>query len=282
MLQTAENQNAIPKMLIADDDPAIVRLLADRCAKMGFAVEIATNGVQALIKANRSLPDILVIDINMPEADGLSVCTRLLDPAKNSFDVVVVTGSRDSEMVKRCESMGAFYAHKGPNFWSVLASALIEIFPNMADKIKEQTLPLHGEIQNRPRVLLVDDDPEMEKIFASRLGKVGVELLFATDAIQGYRIACKAEPSVIITDYFMPKGDAFYLLWRLRTTPSTVNIPVVVLSGKSLDESTVQNLKREICGHPGAVQIFKKSFDTQEIFVALQKFCGFEKYHLEA
>ncbi len=62
-----------PKMLIADDDPLIVMALADRCARMGFEIETATNGLQAMIKASRSKPDILVIDVNMPEADGLSV-----------------------------------------------------------------------------------------------------------------------------------------------------------------------------------------------------------------
>jgi DNA-binding response OmpR family regulator len=41
-----------PKMLIADDDPSIVRLLADRCASVGFEVDTATNGIQALINAD--------------------------------------------------------------------------------------------------------------------------------------------------------------------------------------------------------------------------------------
>ena len=70
-------------MLIADDDPAIVKMLAARCAGMGFEVETATNGLQALIKANRSHPDIMIIDVNMPEADGLTVCARLLDRPGN-------------------------------------------------------------------------------------------------------------------------------------------------------------------------------------------------------
>src|ERR1700736_5038822 len=96
-----------PKMLIADDDPAIVRLLAERCTSLGFEVETASNGVQALIKANRSHPDIMVIDVNMPEADGLTVCARLLDPSKKPLDVVVVTGSRETETFARCEGCGA-------------------------------------------------------------------------------------------------------------------------------------------------------------------------------
>src|SRR5450432_1855270 len=63
-----------PKMLIADDDPLIVRLLADHCTRMGFDVDTACNGIQAFLRICRTKPDILVIDINMPEVDGLSVC----------------------------------------------------------------------------------------------------------------------------------------------------------------------------------------------------------------
>ena len=70
MMNTSEASDKAPRMLIADDDPAIVRLLADRCASMGFEVETATNGIQALVKANRNRPDVLIVDFNMPEADG--------------------------------------------------------------------------------------------------------------------------------------------------------------------------------------------------------------------
>src|SRR5580700_3218327 len=68
-----------PKALIADDDPAIVSLLADRLAKMGFSVDTATNGIQLLFKARRTHPDVIVVDVNMPELDGLEACLRLLE-----------------------------------------------------------------------------------------------------------------------------------------------------------------------------------------------------------
>jgi CheY-like chemotaxis protein len=97
--------------------------------------------------------------------------------------------------------------------------------------------------------------------------------------VQGFRAACKDKPSVIITDNYMPNGDAQYLLYRLRSSPLTENIPVFVISARRLSELTEQTLKRPICGRPGAVQIFMKSFDNDELFNALKKFCGFEKYH---
>jgi CheY-like chemotaxis protein len=277
MTETLELPQKPLRMLVADDDPSVVRLLADRCARMGFEVETATNGVQALIKANRSHPDVMVIDVNMPEADGLTVCARLLDPSRRSLNVIVVTGSREAETVERCEGFGACYIRKGPGFWNGLGDALTELFPSMAGRIMGlQELPTGAELRERPRVLVIDDDFTIMKFLSTRLDKCGVELLFASDIAQGYRTAYREMPSVIISDYFLPNGGVPYLLSRLRTTPATQNIPVFVLTGRALDEITQQSLMREVCGKPGVAQIFVKAFDTDELFAALQKLCAFE------
>jgi CheY-like chemotaxis protein len=267
-----------PKMLIADDDPSIVRLLANRCARMGFEVETAANGIQALLKAKRSKPDILIIDVNMPEVDGLSVCAHLLDPARRALDVIVVTGDQNAETLERCEGFGAFYTRKGPHFWTSLTSALVELFPGQEGKIRQPGMrSADTEIRTRPRVLVVDDDAEVGTFLASRLRKRGVDTLLASDATQGYRMACRDEPSVIISDYFMPDGDARYFLSRLRSNPATANIPFIVLSGGHFDELTEQSLMQGSFGHAGAAHVFRKSFDTSELFEALENFCGFEK-----
>lgn len=263
------------KMLIVDDDPSIVRVLADRCSRIGFDVETATNGIQAVIKANRAKPDVLVIDVNMPEVDGLSVCAHLLQPHRESLHVVIVTGSRNPETVERCERVGAFYAHKGVDFWRELEFALAAIYPELEERMERSGMRPQVGVRNRPRVLLVDDDPEVTEFLTSRLENRGVDILCASDALQGYRIACREEPTVIVADYFMPDGDALYLLSRLRMTHETEKLPVIVLSGRDLGEATMRALTRDIGGHPGAAQILKKSSDTTELFAALQKFCGF-------
>jgi CheY-like chemotaxis protein len=268
---------AAPRLLIADDDPSIVRLLADHFARMGFNVETASNGVQALLKASRFKPDVLVVDVNMPEVDGLSVCAHVLSPDRPPVNVIVITGSRDPDTLERCEGFGAQYARKGPEFWDDLEAALIEFHPRMAQGIRLAGRQAAGPpIRKRPRVLLVDDDDNVNRLLASRLQKCGIDMIYAEDAPQGLRMACRDEPVVIITDYFMPDGDAQYLLTRLRTTEATANIPVIVMSGRQLNDMTVQNLKREICGHPGAAHILRKSGDNFPLFETLRKYCGFE------
>lgn len=101
-----------PLILIADDDPAIVRLLADRCSLMGFEVETASNGTQALRRVRQGGVDTLIIDVQMPDLDGLSISAYLLEYSRRPLHVIVVTGRRDAETVGTCDSMGAFYVRK--------------------------------------------------------------------------------------------------------------------------------------------------------------------------
>jgi CheY-like chemotaxis protein len=267
---------AAPKMLIADDDPAILRLLADHCARLGFHVDTASNGMQAILKASRTEPEIVVIDVNMPEVDGLSVCAHLLD--RSPVNAIVITGSRNLDTLERCDGFGARYIRKGPGFWDDLEAALAEFHPRMAESIRHcSSVVTAPAVRKRPRVLLVDDDDNVNRFLTSRLEKCGLEVRYASDAQQAYRMACKDEPAVIVTDYFMPNGDAEHLLRRLRTTAATAKIPVIVLTGKTLHVATEQNLKREIRGNPGVADILRKSENTEPLFSALQKFCGFER-----
>ena len=121
-----------PSVLIADDDPAVVSFLGSRCQKAGFRVSTACDGMEMLTKARQIHPDVLIVDVNMPELDGISASCRLLDPSSRPVEVIVVTGSSSRETVERCESLGMFYSRKGPDLWKQIADALIEIYPSMS------------------------------------------------------------------------------------------------------------------------------------------------------
>ena len=270
-----ERHDGPPKVLIADDDPAVLKLLATRCAKLGFHVETAANGMQLLVKARHNQPDVLIVDVNMPTLDGLSVCTRLLEPGHKPVEVIVISSAGDAEMPERCDSLGAFFGRKGPDFWKCVETALAEIYPNLVPRIAQLPTADATSLRQRPLVLVVDDDPAIFAFLSSRLEKYGIDTIYAKDATQACRIAGKQRPSVIIADHFMPDGDAQYMLCRLRAAAETAGIPVIVISGRKLSELDEQSLKREICGSPGAVHVFRKSFDTHELFRALERFCSF-------
>jgi CheY-like chemotaxis protein len=275
MSESWSSQGA-PKILIADDDPCVLSLVADRCARMGFDVETASNGLQVLIKAGEQPPDILVIDVHMPEVDGLSALAYLRDIAKKPIHVMVVTGSPGLKIAERCEGFDVSCIHKGQNFWAEFETGLAMLYPKQAAAIaRSGNGSASLEVKIRPRILLIDDDIGVKRFFFHQFEKLGADLLYAADGVQGYWKARREQPTVIVTDYNMPNSNAEYLLARLQSTPETRNIPVIVQSGRRLSDPIRRRLSEPVRGQPGAIRILQKSADLRQLFEALERFCGF-------
>ncbi len=128
-MSTSKANTEAPKVMIADDDPGILRFLAKRCAKMGFEVQTANNGLHALTGFTR--PDVLITDINMPDLDGISLAGHFLNRDR-TLKIIVITATSYADSAARCEGLGAYYVRKGAGFWDGVRSALLELFPNMA------------------------------------------------------------------------------------------------------------------------------------------------------
>jgi two-component system, OmpR family, response regulator MprA len=65
------------RVLVVDDDPPLRRMLERTLVAEGFDVTVAGDGGAALVQAERSAPDVIVLDVTMPGLDGLAVCRRL-------------------------------------------------------------------------------------------------------------------------------------------------------------------------------------------------------------
>src|SRR5262245_65099897 len=86
-----------PKILVADDDPNIVRLLSLYLGKAGYQVESAVDGDEALRKLRDLAPDLLVLDIMMPGPDGLEVCRSV----RRASDLpIIMLSARGSDVDK--------------------------------------------------------------------------------------------------------------------------------------------------------------------------------------
>ena len=216
-MNIAVSARTASKILIADDDPCVLRAVADRCVRMGFDVETASNGLQVLIKAAQWQPDVLLLDVHMPEVDGLSALAYLRNMASKPLHVMVATGNPGREIAETCDGFDVSCIQKGRHFWTELETSLLMIYPERVAAIrrskKGSALP---EIRKRPRVLLVDDDIDVKKLFFHHFEKLGAELLYASDGVSGYWKARRQEPNVIVADYCMPNGGAEYLLDKLR------------------------------------------------------------------
>lgn len=96
-----------PSVLIVDDVPANIRLLAD-CLREEYAIRVATGGAEALALAERSRPDIILLDVVMPDLDGYEVCRRVkADPKTADIPIIFVTANQAPEDEAHGLSLGA-------------------------------------------------------------------------------------------------------------------------------------------------------------------------------
>jgi len=85
----------MPKILLIDDDPHIRDLVRFALAREGFAVAEAGDGAQGLAQAHAEAPDLILLDITMPELDGTEVCRQL---RRHSRVPIIFLSSRDDEI----------------------------------------------------------------------------------------------------------------------------------------------------------------------------------------
>ncbi|HUS16360.1 MAG TPA: response regulator [Chloroflexia bacterium] len=98
-------QNA-PKVLVVDDDPAILEICSDLLQTEGYQVAVATNGQQALNQIHRDPPAVVLMDITMPVMDGVEACRRIkADPA--TADIPVVLMSARTNLTRQSQDLVA-------------------------------------------------------------------------------------------------------------------------------------------------------------------------------
>lgn len=96
------------KVLIVDDEELNRKVLSFMLDSYGYQFETAVNGKEALEKALEFKPDMIFLDIMMPEMDGFEACRRLkTDPATLHIPIVMVTAMADRETRLRCLEVGA-------------------------------------------------------------------------------------------------------------------------------------------------------------------------------
>ena len=84
-------------LLIVDDKPQNLRLISDFLAEQGFELMLTRSGAQALEKIELAMPDLVLLDVTMPEMDGFEVCRRLKDNARTAaLPVIFMTALDDT------------------------------------------------------------------------------------------------------------------------------------------------------------------------------------------
>jgi len=96
------------KVLLVDDEDSLRRVMKDLLEREGYIVSEARDGVQALDQVDRTGPDVIVLDLNLPGLDGYGVLSHLRSrPATADIPVVVLTAKGDEDNEVRVFELGA-------------------------------------------------------------------------------------------------------------------------------------------------------------------------------
>jgi two-component system cell cycle response regulator len=103
-----------PVVLIIDDDQAMAEVLAYRLRRQRLKTLLATTGRQGLDHARTERPSLIVLDLCLPDADGLKICQQLADATETcTIPVIIVTGVDQPEIVRECRLAGCqYFVHK--------------------------------------------------------------------------------------------------------------------------------------------------------------------------
>ncbi len=169
------------KILIADDEPDILEILEFNLAAEGYMVVTAKNGDEAIEKAPKFLPDLIILDIMMPGKNGLEVCNQLrrLPAFKNTLIVFLTAMSDDTSEIKGLENGADDYITK-PVSPKVLMSKVNALFRRLN---KDETPVIKvGDIEiDREKymvshkgtdIVLARKEFELLALLASKPGKV--------------------------------------------------------------------------------------------------------------
>lgn len=105
------------------------------------------------------------------------------------------------------------------------------------------------------KILVIDDDPVIQKLLQVNFEIEGHEVIIASDGEQGLKFSTSMNPDIVILDIMMPRMDGLEVARKLRANPQTRNIPIILLSAKA------QFLDISVGKEAGADEYITKPFD---------------------
>ncbi|OGN80831.1 MAG: hypothetical protein A2X23_13625 [Chloroflexi bacterium GWC2_73_18] len=129
-----------PRILLVDDDPNLLVFLATRLREDGFAVTTARNGSEALRRLDDGWPDLLIVDLMMPQMDGLTLARRVKERADLPIIVLSAIDTADSK-AHALDEVAEDYVTK-PFHYPELRARVNRVLRRLGDRVPRQTLVL--------------------------------------------------------------------------------------------------------------------------------------------
>ncbi|HHS12230.1 MAG TPA: response regulator [bacterium] len=251
------------KVLLVDDDQDVISALQTVLESKGFQVEAAFEGPSGLKKAKAEKPDLIVLDVMLPDLDGMAVCHALKkDPSTRHIPVLILTSLSESD--------------RGIN-----AARLIAEGHGAEGYLEKPVEPrlfmdhvyalLNPKRKKGRRVLLVDDDPDFVETLRVVLADKGYEVITAHAGDEGFETALKERPDIVLLDIMLPVKDGYEVCQEIKEHKDLKMIPVIMLTsiGRKLTEPGYGKIMAQ--SHQ-ADDYIEKPVEVEELLRRIRKF----------
>jgi two-component system cell cycle response regulator len=245
------------KILIVDDEPLNIKLLAAKLPPGHYEIMGALSGREALEKVAEEIPDLILLDVMMPDMDGYEV-TRVLKsgPETKDIPIVMVTAlDGEDDKAKGIEAGADEFLNKPVNtaeFASRVKSLLR--LKQYQDQIKTRResrdffakgeapeKPLENK-EDLPSVLIVENDLNDAKLIRSYLEGQPYRVGLSRNGEDTLARARREKVDLILLDILLPGLDGFEVCKRLKEAEETRNIQVVVITSLKDLESKIKGI----------------------------------------
>lgn len=201
-------------LLLIEDNQHLQRIFFEKFRREGFTVTLADDGRQGLQCAAETRPDVILLDIMMPNMDGFEVLTRLhADPALSSVPAFVLSNRASSNDVQHALALGA------RQFFPKGQSALEDI----ARQIRKTC--------GFKKVLVCTNNAQLAEPMVRALAHPQVLSPVVSIPAEIVNAADRGTPEVIVLDARVP--NAVTLLQQIKTHPSAKSIPVIAVGNST-------------------------------------------------
>jgi len=266
LTQTEENERERYKIICVDDVQCSLVALKRRL--MGhYEVYPAESSDVLFALLEKITPDLILLDINMPGADGYEIIIKLKEDERYAdIPVVFLTSNKDKNSVFKGLNLGAVDYILKPFDTSNIVSC---IYKHVTASRYEKPMP-EAEDNNKPYILAVDDIASTLKAIKFALHKdYIVYTLSRPESVINFLGLKKVD--LILLDYLMPIMNGFELIPLIRALPDHKKTPIIMLTS----EGTLNQIKEAIS--LGASDFIVKPFKENELMEKVMKHVKIEK-----
>jgi CheY-like chemotaxis protein len=235
-------------ILLVDDETVNLDVLSRRLGREGYLVNQAESGRKALDLMQVQKFDLVILDVRMPDLDGIEVLKRIkADVKTRSTPVIMLSAHTSDKIIRKCLLLGAA-DYLGKPLIMDLARNRIEI--NLARR--EQLPPVTG---SELTFLLVDDHPLNIDLLERMITKLGYRAITVSNGPEALEKIGKEKIDLVLLDIVMPGMDGLQVLSEIRKNLSAGELPVIMVTAEN-DNSTMLNAITE-----GANDYITKPYD---------------------